>query len=129
MWAMLSAPLLAGNDLPHMKPEIRAILTNSDVIALDQDKLGKQAEHVYSKGEVDVWKKQLVGGAVAIAVLNAGSDRYSSHPFHLNLAKLGLRRTIHGKDLWTGNAVELKNGMPFELGGRDILLVRIEKTK
>jgi hypothetical protein len=37
MWAMLAAPLLAGNDLPNMKPEIKAILTNRDVIAIDQD--------------------------------------------------------------------------------------------
>ena len=43
MWAMLAAPLLAGNDLPNMKPEIKAILTNRDVIAIDQDRLGKQA--------------------------------------------------------------------------------------
>ena len=42
MWAMLAAPLLAGNDLPNMKPEIRAILTNRDVIAIDQDTLGKR---------------------------------------------------------------------------------------
>jgi len=129
MWAMLSAPLLAGNDLPHMKPEIHDILTNRDVIALDQDKLGKQADRVYSEGEVDVWKKQLSGGAVAIAVLNAGSDRYSTHPFHLSLTKLGLHGTQNGKDLWTGKEIELKNDMPIELAGRDVLLVRIANPK
>ena len=75
MWAMLAAPLLAGNDLPNMKPEIKAILTNRDVIAIDQDPLGKQGARVYSDGEVDVWSRQLSGGAVAIAVVNAGSDR------------------------------------------------------
>jgi alpha-galactosidase len=129
MWAMLSAPLLAGNDLPHMKPEINAILTNRDVIALDQDPLGKQADRVYSEGEVDVWKKQLSGGAVAIAILNAGSDRQSTHPFHLDTKKLGLRGTVKGKDLWSGKEIEIKDNMPIELNGRDILLVRIEKTK
>jgi alpha-galactosidase len=129
MWAMLSAPLLAGNDLPHMKPEINAILTNRDVIALDQDPLGKQADRVYSEGEVDVWKKQLSGGAVAIAILNAGSDRQSTHPFHLDTKKLGLRGTVKGKDLWSGKEIELKDNMPIELNARDILLVRIEKTK
>ena len=45
MWAMLAAPLLAGNDLPNMKPEVKAILTNADVIAIDQDPLGQQARH------------------------------------------------------------------------------------
>jgi alpha-galactosidase len=93
MWAMLAAPLLAGNDLPNMKPEIKAILTNRDVIAIDQDPLGKQGTRAYSDGEVEVWTRHLSGGALAIAVLNAGSDRYSTHPFHLNLAKLGL----HGR--------------------------------
>ena len=129
LWAMLASPLLAGNDLPHMKPEIRAILTNRDVIALDQDPLGKQASRVYSEGEVDVWKKQLSGGAVAIAVLNAGSNRYSSHPFHLDLRKLGLKGTQKGKDLWTGKDVELKDGMPIEFAYHDVLLVRIEKPR
>jgi alpha-galactosidase len=129
MWAMLSAPLLAGNDLPHMKPEIKDILTNKDVIALDQDKLGKQAARVYSDGEVDVWVKHLSGGATAIAVLNAGSDRLSTHPFHLSLAKLGLHGAQQGTDLWTGKTVELKDNMPIELPSHDILLVRIASPK
>jgi alpha-galactosidase len=129
MWAMLSAALLAGNDLPHMKPEINAILTNRDVIAIDQDPLGKQADRVYSEGEVDVWKKQLSGGAIAIAILNAGSDRQSTHPFHLDTKKLGLRGTVKGKDLWSGKEIEIKDNMPIELAARDILLVRIDKTK
>jgi beta-glucosidase len=57
MWAMLAAPLLAGNDLTHMKPEIRAILTNRDVIAIDQDKLGQQATRTYTEGQVEVWTR------------------------------------------------------------------------
>ena len=125
MWAMLSAPLLAGNDLPHMKPEIRDILTNKDVIAIDQDKLGKQASRVYSDGEVDVWLKHLSGGAKAIAVVNAGSNRVATHPFHLSLAKLGIQGTVKGKDLWTGKEIELKDNMPIELPSHDILLVRV----
>jgi alpha-galactosidase len=129
MWAMLASPLLAGNDLPNMKPEISAILTNKDVIAIDQDKLGKQARHVYSEGEVDVWARPLSGGAMAVAVLNAGSDRYSTHPFHLNLAKLNLHAAQKGKDLWTGKDVQLTEGMPIELASHDILLVRIDAPK
>ncbi len=97
MWAMLAAPLLAGNDLPNMKPEIKAILTNRDVIAIDQDPLGKQGARVYSDGEVEVWTRHLAGGALAIAVINAGNDRYSTHPFHLNLRKLGLARPAEGQ--------------------------------
>ena len=129
MWAMLAAPLLAGNDLPHMKPEIHAILTNRDVIAIDQDPLGHQARHIYSKGEVEVWARDLQGGAKAIAIVNAGSDVYSTHPFHLNLEQLGLHGSQHAKDLWTGKEMELTNNMPIELPSHDILLLRIVNSK
>jgi len=129
MWAMLAAPLLAGNDLPNMKPEVKAILTNRDVIAIDQDGLGKQAARVYSDGEVEVWARPLSGGAMAVAVVNVGSDRYSTHPFYLNLGKLGLQGTQKGKDLWTGKTLELTPGMAIELPSHDILLVRIDAPK
>src|SRR4051812_37630977 len=129
MWAMLAAPLLAGNDLPNMKPEVKEILTNKDVIAVDQDKLGKQARRVYSEGEVDVWMRDLAGRAKAIAVLNAGSDRVSTHPFHLSLAKLGLKGAQKGKDLWTGKEVTLTDNMALEIASHDILLVRIDASK
>jgi alpha-galactosidase len=129
MWAMLAAPLLAGNDLTNMKPEVKDILTNRDVIAIDQDSLGKQASRIYSEGEVEVWTKPLSGGALAVAVLNAGDNRYSTHPFHLDLAKLGLHGTQQGKDLWTGKTVELTEKMPLEVAGHDVLLVRIASPK
>jgi alpha-galactosidase len=129
MWAMLASPLLAGNDLPNMKPEIKAILTNKDVIAIDQDKLGKQGTRAYDDGEVEVWTRHLEGGAMAIAVLNAGSDRVATHPFHLSLAKLGLHGTQKGKDLWTGKSIELPDNMPITLEHHDVLLVRIAQPR
>ncbi len=129
MWAMLAAPLLAGNDLPHMTPEVRAILTNRDVIAIDQDRLGQEATRAYSDGEIDVWTRHLSGGAMAIAVMNAGSDRNSSHPFHLSLAKLGLHGPLTGKDLWTGKDITLTDKMPIELASHGILLVRVAKPR
>ena len=125
MWAILAAPLLAGNDLPHMTPEVKAILTNRDVIAIDQDRLGRQGSRVYSDGEVEVWTRPLSGGALAIAVLNVGSDRISTHPFHLNLTKLGLHGPLTGKNLWTGDKVTLANNQPIELASHDILLIRV----
>jgi alpha-galactosidase len=125
-WAMLAAPLLAGNDLPNMKPAIKAILTNKDVIAIDQDPLGKQGKRAYSEGEVEVWTRELQGGALAIAVINVGSDRYSTHPFHLDLAKIGLGSQQTGKDLWTGKPVTLIDNEPIELPSHDILLVRLD---
>jgi alpha-galactosidase len=129
MWSMLAAPLLAGNDLTSMKPEIKAILTNREVIAIDQDSLGKQAAHIYSDGEVEVWARPLAGGAMAVAVVNVGSDRYSTHPFHLNLAKLGLHGAQQARDLWTGKTLELTEKMPLEIPSHDLLLVRIDTPK
>ena len=129
MWAMLAAPLLAGNDLSHMTPEIKAILTNRDVIAIDQDRLGKQGSRVYSDGEVEVWMRPLAGGALAVAVFNVGSDRLSTHPFHLSLTKLGLDGPLTGKNLWTGDKVTLTNHQPIELASHDILLVRVASPR
>jgi alpha-galactosidase len=125
MWAMLAAPLLAGNDLPNMKPEIKQILTNPEVIAINQDPLGHQARHIYSKGEVEVWTRDLNGGAKAIAIVNVGSDVYSTHPFHLDLGQLGLHGAQHAKDLWTGKEMDLTNNIPIELPSHDVLLLRI----
>ena len=129
LWAMLAAPLLAGNDLPNMKTDIKSILTNRDVIAIDQDPLGRQGTRAYSEGEVDVWVRHLAGGALAIAVVNAGDNRYSTHPFHLSLAKLGLHGPQPGKDLWTGKGITLSDGQPLELSSHDVLLVRIDAPK
>ena len=129
MWSMLASPLLAGNDLPNMKPEIKAILTNKDVIAIDQDRLGHQATRAYSDGEVEVWTRHLSGGALAIAVLDAGDSRYSTHPFHLDLAKLGLHGPQNGKDLKTGQPITLTPNMPIEIQSHDTLLVRIASPK
>jgi alpha-galactosidase len=129
LWAMLAAPLLAGNDLPHMKPEIKEILTNRDVIAIDQDPMGRQGVRAYSDGEVEVWTRQLQGGAIAVAIVAVGDSRYSSHPFHLNLAKLGLHGPQAGKDLWTGKPITLTDNMAIEIESHDVLLVRIDTPR
>ena len=127
LWAMMAAPLIAGNDLSTMTPDVRAILTNRDVIAIDQDPLGKQGERAYADGEMEVWTRPLAGGGLAVAVLNLGAERYSTHPFHLDLARLGLKGAQHGKDLWTGQPVTLTDRQPILLKEHDVLLVRLDK--
>jgi len=129
MWAMLASPLLAGNDLPHMKPEIKAILTNKDVIAINQDPLGHQARYVYSGGQVEVWTRDLKDGAKAIAIINIGSDRISTHPFHLDLKQLGLNGTQTAKELWTGKDLQLTDNMEMEIDSHDVRLLRIDSAK
>ena len=129
LWAMLAAPLLAGNDLTAMTPGIKAILMNRDVIAIDQDPRGRQGVRAYSDGEVEVWTRQLQGGAIAVAIVAVGDSRYSTHPFHLNLVKLGLHGPQAGKDLWTGKPITLTDKQPIELESHDVLLVRIDTPR
>ncbi len=73
LWAILAAPLIAGNDLRSMRPEIRDILTNKDVIAIDQDPLGMQGRRVSKSGDREVWAKQLQDGSRAVVLLNRGA--------------------------------------------------------
>src|SRR6185437_15413300 len=70
LWAILAAPLIAGNDLATMTPEIRSILLNKEVIAVDQDSLGKQGDRAYETGPLEVWSKRLAGGDLAVGLFN-----------------------------------------------------------
>jgi alpha-galactosidase len=71
MWAMLAAPLIAGNDLRSMSDSTRTILTNAEVIAVDQDGLGKQGILVWTDGPaLQVWARPLANGDRAVALLN-----------------------------------------------------------
>jgi len=73
LWALLSAPLLAGNDLRAMTPEVLGILTNPGVIAVDQDRLGRQGRRVRKDGDLEVWAKPLDDGAFAVGLFNRGT--------------------------------------------------------
>jgi alpha-galactosidase len=70
LWCMLSAPLMAGNDLRSMSAQTRDILTNREVIAIDQDGLGTQATRDWEAGGIEVWSKKLRDGSTAIALFN-----------------------------------------------------------
>src|SRR5882672_7434057 len=72
LWCILAAPLMAGNDLKNMSPEIKEILTNQEVIAVDQDGLGLQGRRVARDGETEVWVKQLQDGGRAAILFNRG---------------------------------------------------------
>ncbi len=73
MWCLLAAPLIAGNDLRTMNPETHAILTNAEVIAVDQDPLGIEGHRVSRNGDLEVWSKPLADGGRAVALLNRGT--------------------------------------------------------
>ncbi|MXO60158.1 glycoside hydrolase family 27 protein [Altererythrobacter salegens] len=74
MWAMLSAPLIMGTDVPDMKPEIAAILTNPRIVAIDQDPLGIPALRWRATPATEVWAKPMAGERWAIAVLNRSDE-------------------------------------------------------
>ena len=73
LWCILAAPLIAGNDIRSMTPEIAEILTNKEVIAVDQDSMGLQGRRVKREGDLDVWARQLADGSRAVALLNRGA--------------------------------------------------------
>jgi alpha-galactosidase len=97
LWALLAAPLLAGNDLRDMKPEMLAILTNRDVIAIDQDPLGRQGRRVKADGDVEIWSRPLSGGAHAVGVFNRGSATATTT---LNCQELQLCGGYKVRDIW-----------------------------
>jgi alpha-galactosidase len=72
-WALLAAPLIAGNDLRTMRTEIRDILTNKEVIAINQDVLGRQGRRVKKNGDREVWSKELQDGSRAVILFNRGT--------------------------------------------------------
>jgi alpha-galactosidase len=99
LWAILAAPLMAGNDLRSMRPEIRDILTNQEVIAINQDPLGSQGKRLRSDEGREVWAKQLKDGSRAVVLLNRGPSEQNmivaweeiGYPAHLTAAV---------RDLW-----------------------------
>jgi alpha-galactosidase len=72
LWCILASPLMAGNDLRSMPREVAEILTNREVIAVDQDSLGMQGRRVKRNGEWEVWAKQLADGGRAVVLFNRG---------------------------------------------------------
>jgi len=74
LWAIMAAPLIAGNDIAHMDETTRSILLNGEVIAVDQDPLGVQGHRVWKDGDSEVWVKPLTGGARAVLLFNRGNQ-------------------------------------------------------
>jgi alpha-galactosidase len=107
LWAILAAPLLAGNDLSKMTPETKAILTNREVIAVDQDALGKQGYRVSALGSNEIWEKPLGGGAKAVALFNRGEAASS---ITLDLKAVGFGEGAKLQDLWSGKSVSANGG-------------------
>jgi alpha-galactosidase len=99
LWAILAAPLMAGNDLRTMRPEIHDILTNKEVIAVNQDALGIEGKPVRKEGDTEVFVKPLTGGNRAVILFNRGT---SEKEISVNWEEMGYPDHFSAaiRDLW-----------------------------
>ena len=95
MWAMLSAPLILGTDVPGMTPAIRDVLANPRIVAIDQDPLGIPAFRWRATPQVELWAKPLADERWAIAALNRSDDR---RPVTIDWLHGELRDDMHSRD-------------------------------
>ena len=98
LWSILAAPLMAGNDVRVMTDEIREILTNKEVIAIDQDPLGKQGYQFMVQLSKEIWVRELSGGSWAVCFFNTGGEDLS---LRINWSHLSfLKGEYRIRDLW-----------------------------
>ncbi|HEU5403169.1 MAG TPA: glycoside hydrolase family 27 protein [Terriglobales bacterium] len=100
LWSLLAAPLLAGNDIRNMKADTRGILTDREVIAIDQDQAGKQASRVLQTGDQEIWVRELANGDKAVGLFNR-ADKDAEISF--SWAQVGVQQSpkkIRVRDLW-----------------------------
>jgi alpha-galactosidase len=141
MWAMIAAPLIAGNDLRSMTKETKEVLTNKDIIALNQDKLGIQGLKVSAKDGLEIWAKPLANGDWGICFLNR-SDKPQSVNFDwvkqkvyddLNKLDASFATTTYTiKNLWNkkdNGKATTKKAFIAEVPSHDIIALRLTKKK
>lgn len=98
LWCLLAAPLLIGCDLERLDAFTLSLLTNDEVIAINQDALGRQAQRVATMGAIDVYVKELEDGGKAVGFFNRDSNEQSVT--YNKLGYLGLGAKVHVRDLW-----------------------------
>jgi alpha-galactosidase len=125
LWALLAAPLLAGNDLRNMSAETKELLTNSDVIAVDQDSKGVQGHRVWQEGPLEIWARPLVDGSQAVGLFNRSE---SAIQMTLDFKGIGapaaakLRDLLDHKDLATA-----QNSYTTEVPRHGVVLLKVSK--
>jgi alpha-galactosidase len=97
LWCLLAAPLLASADLTTVSPASLAIMTNPEVIAVDQDAAGIQGHRVSEEGPLEVWIKPLADGSKAVGLFNRGEGE---NPVTVNFKDIGVKKTAAVRDLW-----------------------------
>lgn len=97
LWSLLASPLLIGCDLQRLDPFTLNLLTNDEVLAVNQDPLGIQAKQVIVEGDIQVWLKKLSDGNHAAGIFNL-SDSTVNYSFSFKAA--GLAENLKVRDLW-----------------------------
>ncbi|MFC6998846.1 glycoside hydrolase family 27 protein [Rufibacter roseus] len=139
MWSMLAAPLIAGNDLRNMSQQTRDILTNKEVIAVNQDKLGIQGFKHTSKDSVETWLKPLKNGQWAITFLNRSKSpkkvelKWKDTIITDDLSKRELnpeKQRYQVRDLWQKkNVGTTKKDFISTVPGHDVVMLLLSPSK
>ena len=124
LWAILAAPLLAGNDLTTMTPETIALLTNREVIAIDQDPAGKQGDRVAAEGPLEIWAKPLADGSKAVGLFNR-------HPqpmqMKVDFRQIGFAGKARIRDVWEAKDLGSVETYETRVPGHGVVLLRVSK--
>ncbi|MFG4003312.1 glycoside hydrolase family 27 protein [Flavobacterium aquidurense] len=123
MWCILNSPLLAGNDLRKMSQQTIGILTNKEVIALNQDAGFHQGKRIYKSGDIEVWIKSLGNASTsyAIAILNRGT----ASDFELKSELLKLSSDLKIRDLWAHKDLgKIGKTKKFRIPEHGVILLR-----
>jgi alpha-galactosidase len=116
---------MLGNDLRTMSPATIALLENRDVLAIDQDPLGKQGRRIRKDGEAEIWTKPLADGSVAIALFNRGT---SAREIGLVPGDVSLPKVASLTDLWAG-VPDNPNRRSWTVPAHGAILVRLSAEK
>ena len=124
LWALLNAPLMAGNNLARMSPATRAILTNDAVIAINQDWGGRQARRVRDDGEQEVWVKPMSDGSIAAVLLNRSATvkEMITNPADLGLPAASGYRVAN---LWRGTTRNITGDLKARIPAHGVVMLRV----
>jgi alpha-galactosidase len=123
LWAILAAPLLAGNDLSTMTAETVELLTNRDVIAVDQDSAGRQGDRVSAEGPIEVWSRPLADGSKAVGIFNRHPSAMTAR---VDLHSVGFAGVVKARDLWQKKDLgDLKGPYVVKIPAHGVVLLRV----
>ncbi|KKL76495.1 hypothetical protein LCGC14_2044300, partial [marine sediment metagenome] len=125
LWCLLCSPLLASNDIRTMPDVVRETLTNKEVIALNQDPLGIPAWRAQKLGDLEVWKKPLADGDIAIGLLNRG-DKTARMTASWRVLDIAGRWKV--RDLWAGRDLGVfESEYGCDVGSHETVVLRLSR--